>query len=337
VSGAPRASLIIPLYNTAATLRRTLAALDAQRVPVGTFEAIVVDDGSTDSPRETARRFLERPWLTWLEHGSNRGPAAARNTGLERARGELLIFCDGDTVPRSDYVVEHLRAHEAQADERCAVLGLVVAGDAALATPLKRLGDPTVSWHLLASGRGPGADWRRFATGNLSLRRSFLASERFDDKTFSGIGYEDTELGFRLAKRGLRIVFHAAAVSEHVHYRTPAEFLRKSERYGAAFARWERAASPADRKVLRAAYHYSPDLREALRRLVVNGVTAPVILGLARAFEPVSEAASAFLYFKLYKHLSLVGYRRERRRLGSSVRGLEEVAALIGGLGLDVL
>ncbi len=88
-------SVIIPTYNRAGHLERALESVLAQsRLPA---EIIVVDDGSTDDTRAFVadyRRHSE-PKIAYL-HQANRGPAAARNRGIEAARGSYLAFLDSD-------------------------------------------------------------------------------------------------------------------------------------------------------------------------------------------------------------------------------------------------
>ncbi len=86
-------SVIIPAYNAERYLAEALASVFGQsRVPE---EIIVVDDGSTDRTEEVVRkhgeaiRFLKQP---------HRGPGAARNLGVESARGEFIAFLDADDL-----------------------------------------------------------------------------------------------------------------------------------------------------------------------------------------------------------------------------------------------
>jgi glycosyltransferase involved in cell wall biosynthesis len=92
--GAPRATVIIPARNAASTLPRTLSALATQRLD-GSYEVIVIDDGSTDATGVIAE---QTPGVTLLRQPPL-GPAPARNLGVEHARGGALAFCDADVFP----------------------------------------------------------------------------------------------------------------------------------------------------------------------------------------------------------------------------------------------
>jgi glycosyltransferase involved in cell wall biosynthesis len=99
-SGAPRFSVIVPTYNRAATIASTLEAVAAQ-----TFvdhEVVVVDDGSTDDTA-TVVKDLDLIHVTYLWQ-PNAGVSAARNRGVEDARGEYVVFLDTGDVPRADWL-----------------------------------------------------------------------------------------------------------------------------------------------------------------------------------------------------------------------------------------
>lgn len=89
---APSVSVVIPLYNKGKHIERALSSVMSQTVHA--FEIIVVDDGSTDDGPERVLN-LNNPQVTLIRQG-NRGPGAARNAGLARARGKYIAFLDAD-------------------------------------------------------------------------------------------------------------------------------------------------------------------------------------------------------------------------------------------------
>ena len=101
-------SVIIPVYNGERFLRAAIESVLAQDYQ--SVEIIVVDDGSTDGTAAIARSFPDVRYL----YQSNEGPAAARNTGVAAAKGELLAFMDADDLwpPRklseqAGYLLDH--------------------------------------------------------------------------------------------------------------------------------------------------------------------------------------------------------------------------------------
>lgn len=90
-----RLSIIVPVFNERATV---LTALDRVAAAGVDAEIIVVDDGSTDGSRELLAEYARAPdsRITLVEHPVNRGKGAALITGVERARGEYVLFQDAD-------------------------------------------------------------------------------------------------------------------------------------------------------------------------------------------------------------------------------------------------
>ena len=103
-------SVILPAYNAESTILEAVDSVLSQTDVE--LELIVVNDGSTDSTLEMLSA-LSDPRLTILS-GSNTGPAAARNRGIKRARGDLIAFIDADDIWLPGKVTNQLAALEAQ-------------------------------------------------------------------------------------------------------------------------------------------------------------------------------------------------------------------------------
>ena len=104
----PLVSVIIPVYNGGRHLRAALDSVFAQTYRE--FEVIVVDDGSGDDSGAIAQSFPEVRYI----HQTNQGVAAARNHGLEAARGEFFAFLDQDDLWTPDKLkvqIEYLLSH----------------------------------------------------------------------------------------------------------------------------------------------------------------------------------------------------------------------------------
>ena len=89
-------SVIMPVYNCERKLRRAAESILSQTH--GEIELILVDDGSTDGSREVCRDLVDSYDRVTAIRESNKGPAAARNRGLEVARGQYIGFMDGDDI-----------------------------------------------------------------------------------------------------------------------------------------------------------------------------------------------------------------------------------------------
>ena len=92
-SEGPQVSIIIPTFSRPAETKRALDSIASQTF--ANFEVIVVDDGSSDQTLDHLKDSgIER--LTVIRHPVNRGPAAARNTGIGAATGSWIAFLDSD-------------------------------------------------------------------------------------------------------------------------------------------------------------------------------------------------------------------------------------------------
>ena len=90
---SPNVSVIIPTYNRASLLARSINSILRQTFQ--DFEIIIVDDASTDNTQEVVSTIRD-PRIRYLKHETNRGGSAARNTGISAAQGDFIAFQDSD-------------------------------------------------------------------------------------------------------------------------------------------------------------------------------------------------------------------------------------------------
>src|SRR5438094_637239 len=231
----PAISVIIPTFNRSAMLADTLESFAAQSLPKNRYEVIVVDDGSKDATREVCRDFASRIELKYL-HIDNSGTSAAKNTGVLASRGKILLFFDDDDIADHRLLEEHLKAHEHHQAENIAILGYTTWAPTLSVTPLMRY-VTDIGGFLFAYGGlkdGQMLDFTYLWAGRCSCKRSFLAKHGVFNRQFRAPGIEDIELGYRLSKFGLRVVFHRAAVSYMTRAVTFDEFCERCERQGEA-------------------------------------------------------------------------------------------------------
>ncbi len=232
-------SVIIPTYNRDQVLGLTLEALAAQEFPAGPevsrtgWEVVVIDDGSTDSTRqlvETAALSYPVP-LKYLFQ-QNRKQGAARNLGVCHARGEYLLFLGDDIVPGPGFLGEHRKSH-AQGDPLLAAIGYTGWPEHFRRTPfLKYIGEQGWQFGFSLIQDPEDLPFNFFYTSNLSIPRDlFLDSGGFDE-SFQEYGWEDMELGLRLKKSGMRLVYNARAAACHHHRINLASFARRQRQVG---------------------------------------------------------------------------------------------------------
>ncbi len=109
---SPVFSIVVPVFNVADYLESCLDSLLGQSF--ADFELLAVDDGSTDGSADILRRRAEaEPRMRCIE-SRNQGPSIARNTGMEQARGEYLLFVDSDDLahPRLLEICHHFLTKE---------------------------------------------------------------------------------------------------------------------------------------------------------------------------------------------------------------------------------
>lgn len=231
----PLISVVIPSFSRAEGLRLVLRAFEEQRPRDLPFEVVVVDDGSTDETPEVLASWRSRRFTLRFTRQDNGGPARARNRALTMASGDLLLFGGDDIEPHPELLIEHAREHGRLADQRAAVLGLTKwPGDADLTSTMRHIDGPGAqqfSYGVFTDGAE--YDFRHFYTSNVSLRRDFLASEPGGFSTdFPAAAFEDAELAYRLAARGMRIFYHRAALAWHHHHYDARGFFARQVRCG---------------------------------------------------------------------------------------------------------
>ena len=210
LSFTPHVSVIVPAYNEAKVIEKTIHSLLAQ-IYRGTLDVVVVDDGSPDGTGNVARAaFPDEPRVSIVTK-LNGGKASALNFGIERARGEIVICLDADTVFEPQTIAELVQPL------RDVQVG-AVAGNAKVGNRLNLV----TRWQALEYVTSQNVDRRAFDLLNCitvvpgavgAWRRSaLLTAGGFTHDTLA----EDQDATIELRKRGWRIAYaeHAIAWTE---------------------------------------------------------------------------------------------------------------------------
>jgi glycosyltransferase involved in cell wall biosynthesis len=236
----PRLSVIIPCYNSQATLGAQLSALADQTTRYG-WEAVIADNGSTDDTCAVAMAFRDRiPGLRIVDASGRRGAAHARNAGARAARGAALLFCDADDEMGAGYLEAMGSALDSHAFVACRY-------------DFRQLNP---SW--LAAARGTQGQSDGLAGGychptlpyagggGLGVLQSIHAAVGGFDTTLGAMaGQEDTDYCIRVQLAGTPLVFVPEAVM-HVRFReTVYGVFRQAWAWSASGARVQRRYVPA--------------------------------------------------------------------------------------------
>jgi glycosyltransferase involved in cell wall biosynthesis len=279
----PRVSVVVPTRDRPELLRRCLAALKVQTLPV---EIVVVDDSE------------------------GRGPAWARNEGARRASGEVVCFIDDDCAPVTGWAEALVAPILAGAAE--ATSGPVSMGEGATAADMAW---EAIVNYLQVRARTPGTTSPGFVvTANLAARRAFLERLRFDE-SFPAAAGEDRDWGERATREGgvQRLVSEALVI--HQPGMTVRAFLRQQYRYGQGAARYRSAGS--DRR------HGSVGFYLGFLRAGLAAGSAPGLLVCVAQLATIAGVTRETVKMRLYDDLSRSrqasarsGARRRDRRAG---------------------
>lgn len=231
----PFFSIVIPTYARPRRLAACLQSLALLDYPRDRFEVILVDDGSETPPETAVAPFHDRLDVTLLTQ-PHAGPAAARNTGAGRAKGDFLAFTDDDCAPAPDWL-QALAVRFAKAPEHA------IGGRTLNALPNNPY---STASHLLAAyfythhNTDPGQA-RFLASNNLALPANRFHAVGGFDTTFPRAAAEDRDLCDRWLRRGHGMTYAPEVLVHHAHALTFRTFWRQHFNYGRGAFRFRQA------------------------------------------------------------------------------------------------
>lgn len=225
-------TVMLPTFNRLETLREVLAALERQDAGSGDFEVVVVDDGSTDGTAGFLKKYATVTALNFTGGimAQNGGPAAARNAGLDLARGNVIVIIGDDIMPPPDFVGRHRRWHETHPHRNDALLGYVTWPEVPAPSPFMRWlegGGRAFYFRYADLEQGERAGPIFFYTCNVSLKKALLDAAGPFDESFPFASHEDLELGVRLDRAGMLLRFDREAKAFHHHSLTVPSAVRR--------------------------------------------------------------------------------------------------------------
>ncbi|MFP4082057.1 MAG: glycosyltransferase family 2 protein [Candidatus Aminicenantes bacterium] len=224
----PQFSVVIPTYNNWASLMECLRALGSQSAGRTSFEIILVNDGGKDDVPENLDLLGHQLSIKYLSQ-NHRGPAAARNLGIKRATGSIVLLLDDDSLPTEDWLGTTTEAWKRFPD-------FDGIGGCTLSLPTDRLlcrvNTDIFNWYVRKYSFG---DYCTFlSTHNAGYKKDILAKVGLFDERFKGASGEDRDLNIKILKAGGKLRLDEKILVYHdrdLHFRS---FLRKFYNYGRA-------------------------------------------------------------------------------------------------------
>lgn len=218
MSDQPQLTVIVPVYNGAGVLPRTLGALRNSDLPRDRWELVVVDDGSNDETSLIAARYADT--VVSLP-GKAHGPAYARNRGFEVSLGCVIVFIDADCVVHTDTLSKFADLF-AKRPEIGAAFGSY--DDKPPAAGLMSQYRNLIHHYVHHQNAG---EVETFWAGAGAVRREvFAEAGMYDEWHYSKPQIEDIELGARVRQLGRPILLEPSIQVTHLKRWTLANVVR---------------------------------------------------------------------------------------------------------------
>lgn len=197
----PLVSVIMPAYNAQVFIRESIESVLNQTYPH--WELIVIDDCSQDATPRIVNEYVHRDArVNLLRQSDNRGPAAARNIGLEEASGEYIALLDSDDVWLPDKLARQISFMQAiKADISCTAYRRMSADSQRIGKIIKA--PEVITYHVLL---------KNTCIANLT---TIVRREAIDGTRFKDIGHEDYAFWLELLRRGLVVAFLDADLARY--------------------------------------------------------------------------------------------------------------------------
>lgn len=308
-------SVVIPTYNRGDLLKKVLEAFYNQSMDERDYEIIVVNDGGTDNTAQVVNSFKKKHQNLSYVRQKNAGQGVARNNGIKRAKGEIIVLGQDDIFPTYDFLYEHQKYHYLFPNENDAVLGFtawhpelkinqymkwVVNGSSILG----KFGGQQFAYEKL-HGKTV-ADYNFFYTSNVSVKTSLFKKFPFDPD-FGGYGWEDIELGYRLQKNaGLKLHYNSWAVAYHYHQMDEKSLPGRMEAVG-------RSAWIMQKK--------APELAKVpgtIKYFILKLISSWPLIAMLKMLKGLSKGKyHGLYYYVLSKRYFLKGLRNGRKKLAN--------------------
>lgn len=237
-------SVVVPAFNCEKTISKTIQSVLDQSY--GDLEIIIVDDGSTDSTAKIITSMINqmiassgmKPCLDTSAGGGfisdfksvkyfyqkNSGPAAARNLGAKRSKGEFIFFTDSDCIAHFDWIEKAMKCF-------CEDIA-VVAGSYGIANHGNLLATCVFKEiryrHTKLMPKYPKA----FGSYNFGVKKNVFDEVGGFNTSYRSASGEDNDLSYKILRAGYRIYFEKDALVDHYHPQKVWKYLKEQYRHG---------------------------------------------------------------------------------------------------------
>lgn len=216
---------MVPTYRRPEQLRICLESLARLDYPRDCFEIVVVNDDVEGSPAELISKFDDRITVLLLTQ-NHRGPAAARNRGAEKAKGQFLAFTDDDCTPSPDWLTALAQRMAVSPDSLVGGRTINSLVDNPYSTSSQELIDYLRGY--FGSSARPGLF---FTTNNACVSAQRFRSIGGFDPSFP-FSAEDREFSDRWRHEGNQLIYAPEAIVYHAHQSTLWTFCVQHFKYG---------------------------------------------------------------------------------------------------------
>lgn len=297
----PLISVIVPTYNRARVLPYLFQALAYQQYPAHRMELIVVDNSSSDDTEAVVSRWAKvLPFQVSFYRKDNKGPAASRNYGAARARGEIVAFTDSDCLPVPGWLRGAARAFQRGAGIVCGPF-----------VPVHREGEGV----LISQQPAITYDRGCYPTANLMIKKAAFDKVGGFDERFGLypwgelIAGEDADLAWRVRRQGASVTFAGDTLVGHLS--TPISL-------------WRLLLRPVVVQIIPALLPRIPELRTTYlwhryfngkAHLLFHLAWIGVALAILTRFWPLSLTALPWVWYYV-RHVLVPGVLHEGLRRG---------------------
>lgn len=213
-----KASIIVPVFNSQESIGKCLDSLLNQKT-VFDYEIIVVDDGSKDATKKILMQYEKKDKIKAF-FLNNKGPASARNFGVKKAVGEIVVFVDSDCEAKQDWLNEMIKPFS---DPR--VVGCQGAYKTKQKSLIARFVQIEIENRYKKMMNSKKLDW--IGSYSAAYKKSIFEEVKGFDSNYLTASGEDPDLSYTLSENNKKLVFNPKAIVYHKHVENLLGYLKK--------------------------------------------------------------------------------------------------------------